>query len=72
LLTLEDPRGPLRPFATPYIVPPRRNDPKVVVLDNRLDGLRSSAIIPGWTGDRHPNLAGYNVIATRRRSGSHR
>lgn len=20
-------------------------------------------LLPGWTGDRHPNLAGYNVIA---------
>lgn len=49
----------LRPFATPYIVP-EANDPKVVVLDNRLDGIFGH--IPGWTGDRHPNLAGYNVI----------
>lgn len=50
----------LRPFATPYIQP-EGGDPKVVVLDNRLDGIFGH--IPGWAGDRHPNLAGYNVIA---------
>jgi lysophospholipase L1-like esterase len=33
----------------------------VVVLDNRLDAhLRG---VPGWFADRHPNLAGYHVIA---------
>lgn len=32
----------------------------VVLLDNRLDAhLRD---VPGWFGDRHPNLAGYHVI----------
>lgn len=50
----------LRALATPYIQP-EANDPKIVVLDNRLDGLFGH--LPGWTGDRHPNLAGYNVIA---------
>ena len=50
----------VRAFATPYIVP-EPNDPKVVVLDNRLDGIFGH--LPGWAGDRHPNLAGYNVIA---------
>ncbi len=50
----------LRPLATPYIMP-EANDPKVVVMDNRLDGLFGH--LPGWAGDRHPNLAGYNVIA---------
>ena len=30
-------------------------------MDNRLDGLFGH--LPGWTSDRHPNLAGYNVIA---------
>lgn len=49
----------LRAFATPYIQP--EADPKVVVLDNRLDGIFGH--LPGWTGDRHPNIAGYNVIA---------
>ncbi len=35
-------------------------DGKVVVLDNSLDAhLRD---VPGWFGDRHPNLAGYHVI----------
>lgn len=50
----------LRAAATPYIQP-EGNEPKVVVLDNRLDGLFGH--LPGWAGDRHPNLAGYNVIA---------
>lgn len=50
----------LRPLATPYVMP-EANDPKVIVMDNRLDGLFGH--LPGWTGDRHPNLAGYNVIA---------
>ncbi len=49
----------LRAFATPYIQP--GTDPTVVVLDNRLDGIFGH--LPGWAGDRHPNLAGYNVIA---------
>ncbi len=49
----------LRPFATPYLQP--GTDPQVVVLDNRLDGIFGH--LPDWTGDRHPNLAGYNVIA---------
>lgn len=34
---------------------------RVVVMDNELDGILGH--LPGWTGDRHPNLAGYNVIA---------
>lgn len=50
----------LRPLATPYVVP-EGTEPKVVVMDNRLDGLFGH--LPGWAGDRHPNLAGYNVIA---------
>ncbi len=50
----------LRAAATPYIQP-EGTEPKVVVLDNRLDGLFGH--LPGWAGDRHPNLAGYNVIA---------
>jgi lysophospholipase L1-like esterase len=49
----------LRAFATPYINP--GTDPQVIVMDNRLDGIFGH--LPGWTGDRHPNLAGYNVIA---------
>lgn len=49
----------LRPFATPYLQP--GTDPQVVVLDNRLDGIFGH--LPGWAGDRHPTLAGYNIIA---------
>ncbi len=49
----------LRPLATPYVLPGA--DPQVVVMDNRLDGLFGH--LPGWASDRHPNLAGYNVIA---------
>lgn len=30
-------------------------------MENELDALFGH--LPGWTGDRHPNLAGYNVIA---------
>ena len=30
-------------------------------MGNELDGILGH--LPGWTGDRHPNLAGYNVIA---------
>ena len=51
----------LKAMATPYLqmeVP----DPKVVVMDNRLDALFGH--LPGWYGDRHPNLAGYHVIAS--------
>lgn len=46
-------------LVTPYVQP--GPEPTVVVLDNRLDGLLGD--VPGWYGDRHPNLAGYNVIA---------
>lgn len=49
----------LKSFAFPYVRP--ETEPKIVVLDNRLDGVFGH--LPGWTGDRHPNLAGYNVIA---------
>ncbi|MBI3878725.1 MAG: SGNH/GDSL hydrolase family protein [Verrucomicrobia bacterium] len=46
-------------LAKPYTTPGK--DPTVVVMDNRLDGVFGH--LPGWFGDRHPNLAGYNVIA---------
>ena len=49
----------LRSFATPYVQP--GTDASVVVLDSRLDGVFGH--LPGWTGDRHPNMAGYNLIA---------
>jgi hypothetical protein len=32
----------------------------VTVMDNRLDAHFRD--LPGWFGDRHPNLAGYHVI----------
>jgi len=49
----------LRPLATPHLQ--SEPEPNVIVLDNRLDAIFGH--LPGWTGDRHPNLAGYNVIA---------
>ncbi|HRQ91204.1 MAG TPA: SGNH/GDSL hydrolase family protein, partial [Bacteroidia bacterium] len=42
-------------------VKPRIIDDRVVVMDNEFDGIFGH--LPGWFGDRHPNLAGYNVIA---------
>jgi lysophospholipase L1-like esterase len=48
-------------LAKPYVVDVRGKDPYVVVLDNRLDAHFGN--LPGWFGDRHPNLAGYRVIA---------
>ncbi|MDR3405696.1 MAG: SGNH/GDSL hydrolase family protein [Chthoniobacter sp.] len=49
----------LRELAKPYLT--EGKDPAVVVLDNRLDAHFGD--LPGWYGDRHPNLAGYHVIA---------
>jgi lysophospholipase L1-like esterase len=49
----------LRAFAFPYVS--YGKEATVVVLDNHLDGIFGH--LPGWFGDRHPNLAGYNVIA---------
>ncbi len=40
---------------------PRVRGGRVEIMDNELDALFGH--LPGWTGDRHPNLAGYNVIA---------
>jgi len=48
-----------RELAKPYVT--EGKDPAVVVLDNRLDAHFGN--LPGWYGDRHPNLAGYHVIA---------
>jgi lysophospholipase L1-like esterase len=45
-----------RAFVKPFIV----NGNSVEVIDNRLDAHFGS--LPGWYGDRHPNLAGYHVI----------
>ncbi len=47
-----------REFVKPFVVP--GNPPTVEVLDNRLDAHFGQ--LPGWFGDRHPNLAGYHVI----------
>jgi lysophospholipase L1-like esterase len=48
-----------RALAKPYVMEGR--DPAVTVLDNRLDAHFGN--LPGWFADRHPNLAGYHVIA---------
>lgn len=45
-----------REFVKPFVVDGRT----VEVLDNRLDSHFGH--LPGWYGDRHPNLAGYHVI----------
>jgi hypothetical protein len=49
----------LRELAKPYVT--EGKDPAVVVLDNRLDAHFGN--LEGWYADRHPNLAGYHVIA---------
>ena len=43
-------------FVAPYV-----HSDQVMVMDNELDAILGH--LPGWFGDRHPNLAGYNVIA---------
>ena len=48
-----------REFVKPFVIGGK--DPAVVVLDNRLDAHFGN--LEGWFGDRHPNLAGYHVIA---------
>jgi lysophospholipase L1-like esterase len=45
-------------FVKPFVM--EGKDPRVVVLDNRLDAHFGN--LPGWFDDRHPNLAGYHVI----------
>ena len=47
-----------REFVKSFIVPGA--NPTVEVMDNRLDAHFGH--LPGWFGDRHPNLAGYHVI----------
>lgn len=49
----------LQPLARPFVR--QGNDPTVVIQDNRLDALLGH--LPGWFADRHPNQAGYHVIA---------
>ena len=43
------------------LVKPYVHGGRVVVMDNEFDAILGH--LPGWTSDRHPNLAGYNVIA---------
>jgi len=56
-------RYPLEKIPVKYhkLVKPFVHGPSVEVMANELDGILGH--LPGWTGDRHPNLAGYNVIA---------
>ncbi|TWU17229.1 GDSL-like Lipase/Acylhydrolase [Novipirellula galeiformis] len=43
------------------LVKPFVRGPSVEVMGNELDAILGD--LPGWYADRHPNLAGYNVIA---------
>ncbi len=56
-------RYPLAKIPEKYhdLVKPFVRGPSVLVMANELDPILGE--LPGWTGDRHPNLAGYNVIA---------
>jgi lysophospholipase L1-like esterase len=56
-------RYPLEEIPAKYheLVKPFVHGPSVEVMGNELDGILGH--LPNWTGDRHPNLAGYNVIA---------
>jgi len=56
-------RYPLAKVPTKYhaLVKPFVHGSSVVVMANELDPILGD--LPGWYGDRHPNLAGYNVIA---------
>lgn len=46
-------------FVKPFVCM-KNKEPMVEVMDNRLDAHFGN--LPGWYGDRHPNLAGYHVI----------
>jgi len=56
-------RFPLARIPKQYhdLVKPFVNGSGVEVMANELDPILGH--LPGWYGDRHPNLAGYNVIA---------
>jgi len=56
-------RYPLAKIPKQYhvIVTPFLSGTTVEVMANELDPILGH--LPGWYGDRHPNLAGYNVIA---------
>lgn len=51
----------LHRLAQPYLSEPQGKGAMVEVLDNRLDAHFGH--LDGWFNDRHPNLAGYRVIA---------
>lgn len=42
------------------LLPKPWKEGEIVVMDNRLDAHLMD--VPGWTADRHPNLAGYHII----------
>lgn len=56
-------RYSLAKIPEPYhdLVQPFARGNSVEVMANELDGILGH--LPGWYSDRHPNLAGYNVIA---------
>jgi lysophospholipase L1-like esterase len=56
-------RYPLERVPPQYheLVKPFMNGSSVEVMANELDPILGD--LPGWYGDRHPNLAGYNLIA---------
>jgi lysophospholipase L1-like esterase len=56
-------RYPLEKVPAKYhsLVKPFVGGPSVLVMANELDPILGH--LPGWYSDRHPNLAGYNVIA---------
>ena len=56
-------RYPLERVPAKYLelVKPFVHEARVEVMDNELDAILGG--LPGWFSDRHPNLAGYNVIA---------
>lgn len=56
-------RFPLAKVPDKYheLVVPFVHGPSIEVMGNELDGVLGH--LPGWFSDRHPNLAGYNVIA---------
>ncbi len=56
-------RYPLDKIPAKYreLVKPFVHGSRVEVMDNELDAILGG--LPGWYSDRHPNLAGYNVIA---------
>ncbi|MDA0282217.1 MAG: SGNH/GDSL hydrolase family protein [Planctomycetota bacterium] len=56
-------RYPLSKVPEKYheLVKPYVNGTSVLVMSNELDGILGQ--LPDWFSDRHPNLAGYNIIA---------